>query len=246
MCFHTLILYTQVVSLLIWLRELGCISSSQHWTKSCYNYISANDGWRREYITIHRLWTVLTKCLLLATIHNHNWHNVFQVTVREIHELVSNHWGGDGHPSCAVPQLRCQAGVQVSCGEDKRHRHNLFFILLHYAHSIPLTIYLDTGTGKHRQIVNVSEMSESKGADHCTTMLGLYVFTGEDVTSAFKGKGKVGPLKKLQNHNKYHIAFRWECFLMTVSAYKYYRSAYLFLNSMILKCYQCSCAFFFF
>ena len=29
-------------------------------------------------------------------------------------------------------------------------------------------------------------------------LLGLYVFTGEDVTSAFKGKGKGGPLKKLQ------------------------------------------------
>ena len=49
----------------------------------------------------------------------------------------------------------------------------------------------------HRQIVNVRELSESKGADYCSTMLGLYMFTGEDVTSAFKGKGKVGPLKKL-------------------------------------------------
>ena len=38
-------------------------------------------------------------------------------------------------------------------------------------------------------------------------MLGLYVFTGKDVTSAFKGKGKVGPLKKLQNHPRYHVAF---------------------------------------
>ena len=61
---------------------------------------------------------------------------------------------------------------------------DIFFILLHYVHSIPLTIHLDTGFGKHRQIVNVSELSESKGGDYCTTMLGLYVFTGEDVTSA--------------------------------------------------------------
>ena len=51
---------------------------------------------------------------------------------------------------------------------------DIFFILLHYAHSIPLTIYLDTGSGKHCQIVNVSELSESKGTDYCTTMLGLY------------------------------------------------------------------------
>lgn len=26
---------------------------------------------------------------------------------------------------------------------------DIFFILLHYAHSIPLTIYFDTGYGKH-------------------------------------------------------------------------------------------------
>ena len=64
------------------------------------------------------------------------------------------------------------------------------------------------GSGKHRQIVNVSELLESKGADYCSTMLGLYVFAGENVTSAFKGKDKVEPLKKLQNHPKYHAAFR--------------------------------------
>ena len=85
---------------------------------------------------------------------------------------------------------------------------NIFFILLHYAYSIPLTIYLDTGSGKHCQIVSVSKPSESKGVDYCSTMLGLYIFTSEDVTSAFKGKGKVGPLKKLQNHPRYHAVFR--------------------------------------
>ncbi|CAH3166021.1 unnamed protein product, partial [Porites lobata] len=31
------------------------------------------------------------------------------------------------------------------------------FILLHYVHSIPITIYLDTGSRKHRQIINVSQ-----------------------------------------------------------------------------------------
>ncbi|CAM4596655.1 unnamed protein product [Leuciscus chuanchicus] len=34
------------------------------------------------------------------------------------------------------------------------------------------------------------------------------VFTGEDYTSAFKGKGKVNPLKKLQQNPKLHNAFR--------------------------------------
>ena len=85
---------------------------------------------------------------------------------------------------------------------------DIFFILLHYAHSIPITIYLDTGSGKHRQVINISELAESKGAEYCTALLGLYVFTGEDVTSAFKCKGKVGPLKKLQKKPRYHDTFR--------------------------------------
>lgn len=73
---------------------------------------------------------------------------------------------------------------------------------------IPNKYKKNVETGKHRQIVNVSELAESKGVDYCNTILGLYVFTGEDVTSAFKGKGKVGPLKKLESHPKYHVAFK--------------------------------------
>lgn len=85
---------------------------------------------------------------------------------------------------------------------------DILVILLHHAQSIALTIYLDIGTGKHRQIVNVSELAESKGAEYCTMILGFYVFTGEDAVSAFKGKGKVGPLRKLQSHPKYQASFR--------------------------------------
>lgn len=82
---------------------------------------------------------------------------------------------------------------------------DILFILLHHGQSIPLTIYMDIGTRKHI-IMNVSEQAESKGAEFCTTLLGLYVFTGEDVT--FQEKGKVWPLKKLQSYPKYHAAFR--------------------------------------
>ena len=85
---------------------------------------------------------------------------------------------------------------------------DIFFILLHHAHDIPLTIYLDIGTGKNRKIVNVTEIADMKGNEFCTTILGLYVFTGEDVTSAFKGKGKLIPLKKLLGNPKYQEAFR--------------------------------------
>ena len=69
---------------------------------------------------------------------------------------------------------------------------DISFILLHHAASNDIEIYLDTGSRKYRQIINVSEMSREKGHDYCTTLLGIYVFTGEDATSAFKRIGKIG------------------------------------------------------
>ena len=84
---------------------------------------------------------------------------------------------------------------------------DIFVILLHHAPSVNTTIFLDTGTGNKRNIINVTDLANSKGADYCTSLLGLYVFTG-DITSGFKGKGKVTPLKKLQKHPKYQAAFR--------------------------------------
>ena len=52
---------------------------------------------------------------------------------------------------------------------------DIFFILLYHTHSIDLVIY---------QIVNVSEIANAKGQKYCSSVLRLYIFTGEDVTSA--------------------------------------------------------------
>ena len=83
-----------------------------------------------------------------------------------------------------------------------------FFIMLYFAHTINLTVYHDIGVGKHRKLINVSAVACSLGKEYCDALLGLYVFTGEDCTSAFKGKGKVGPLKKLQKNPRYLQTFQ--------------------------------------
>ena len=59
------------------------------------------------------------------------------------------------------------------------------------------------------KILNISEQAESYGHGYSEALLGLHVFTGEDVTSAFKGKGKVLPLRKLQSNPKFHDTFRY-------------------------------------
>ena len=84
---------------------------------------------------------------------------------------------------------------------------NIFFILLHHSHTLNITIYLDTGTGKHRRLIDVSTFAESLGSLYSTTLLGYYVYSGEDCTSAFRIKGKVAPLKKLQKNPKFQKAF---------------------------------------
>ena len=38
--------------------------------------------------------------------------------------------------------------------------------------------------------------------------MGLYVSTGDDCNSAFKGKGEVAPLKKLQQYPRFHKVFQ--------------------------------------
>ena len=59
----------------------------------------------------------------------------------------------------------------------------------------------DNGLGKQRRLINVSEIAREKGPNYCTTLLGIYIYTGEDATSASKGKGKIGPLKRI------HLSF---------------------------------------
>ena len=86
---------------------------------------------------------------------------------------------------------------------------DIFFIVLYHAHSINITIYVDVGIGKNRKLLNVSQLAEDMGKEWCTVLLAFYVFTGEDCTSAFKGKGKVTPLKKLMKTPRFHAEFRY-------------------------------------
>ena len=74
--------------------------------------------------------------------------------------------------------------------------------------SSKLTVYHDTWSGKPQQLINLSDLAVSLGEDYCATLLGVYVFRGEDCTSAFIGKGEVGPLsKKLAKNPRFNKAF---------------------------------------
>ena len=70
-------------------------------------------------------------------------------------------------------------------------------------------IYVHVGTEKNRQLINISELSEEIGKVWSTLFFCFYVFMDKIYTSAFKGKKKVTPLKKLMMSPGFHNSFRY-------------------------------------
>ena len=81
---------------------------------------------------------------------------------------------------------------------------DVFFILLHFALTLPnVVILFDTGTGNKQRLINITELAEGYTQNHCTTLMCLHAYTRCDTTSAFKGIGKIKPLKTLQKTPKF-------------------------------------------
>ena len=93
----------------------------------------------------------------------------------------------------------------VVCTPDS----DIFFILLFHAHRFNIVIYLEIGMGNNQRLINMSALSDEMGNDQCTVLLSFCVFTGKDCTSAFKGKGKVAPLKKFMKTPCFHASLRY-------------------------------------
>ena len=69
---------------------------------------------------------------------------------------------------------------------------DIFLIILYFAKSFTVDILMDTG----EKLINYSQ-------EHIAALLALHAFTGADCTSAFKGKGKVRPMKLLSQNSKF-------------------------------------------
>ena len=109
--------------------------------------------------------------------------------------------------TCIILYLNHAAKLGFKSALVRSPDTDVFIILLHHAANADLTIYVNIGVRK-RQVLNVTQIAQTYGAEYCTALLGLYVFTGEKVTSAFEGKGKVRALQKLQSFPKFQPYFR--------------------------------------
>jgi len=85
---------------------------------------------------------------------------------------------------------------------------DVFFILLYHAACVPnITVIFETGKGNTRRCIDITAMSNSLSPTYRSSLLSLHAFSGCDSCSAFKGKGKVKPIKTLTKSVRYQQAF---------------------------------------
>ncbi len=53
------------------------------------------------------------------------------------------------------------------------------------------------------RLININQLAEDYSEEHISALLALHAFTGADCISAFKGKGKVRPMKILNDNAKF-------------------------------------------
>ena len=77
-----------------------------------------------------------------------------------------------------------------------------FLLLLSHQDEITKPIILDFGTGNKRRRINISEYSQVHSKVFRDALLGFHSFTGCDSVSCFAGKGKLKPLKIMQQNHE--------------------------------------------
>ena len=80
---------------------------------------------------------------------------------------------------------------------------DVFLLLLAFVDSSSGPIYVGTGSGGHRRIIDIGQLQENGGDGVSKARLGLHTFIGSDTTSAFLRKGKICPLKIKQRNDQY-------------------------------------------
>ena len=65
----------------------------------------------------------------------------------------------------------------------------------------------DTGKGNKKRLLNITALAEELTQKYCSALLSLHAFSGCNTTSAFKGKGKVKPLKTMLEKPKFVDTF---------------------------------------
>ena len=66
-----------------------------------------------------------------------------------------------------------------------------------------MQIIFDIGRRNKKQLINITDLGGQYAQEYCTALMALHAYTCCDTTSAFKGVGKVKPIKTLQRMPRY-------------------------------------------
>ena len=127
--------------------------------------------------------------------------NGMSTTRVEIDDLNSTYEETDSRVIlyCEYARRQSYSSVRVKSPDT-----DVFMILLHYASDMTdLKVFFDTGTGNHKRLIDVGEIAQGYTPEHATALLAMHAFSGCDTTSAFKGLGKVKPLKTMSKLPKF-------------------------------------------
>eukprot|EP00794_Sanderia_malayensis_P000947 gene947-261_t len=103
------------------------------------------------------------------------------------------------------------------------------FILMVGDISSIANLFLDTGPGNYRRLLNIYAMEEALGAALSTALIGFHAFTECDTTSSFYGKGKIKPLTIMEESRDF------------VEFFATMGSAFTYSSEFLLQCERFFC-----
>ena len=112
---------------------------------------------------------------------------VFQVEVCELSTIYSNQEEID---SMVLMYLHYAATLDYKNAVVRTPGTDIFVTLLYHAHDIKLTAHLDTRSGKHQQLFNLSDLAKSTGEDTAALFLGSMCSAERTAPVPSKGKGR--------------------------------------------------------
>ena len=121
-----------------------------------------------------------------------------------VHSLCSSHEEADNRII-----LHCFHAAQNNCDEIVVHSPDtdVSLLVLYFATEMSKPLFLQTGTGYHRRLINISVLAEMHDKSVIRAILGFHAFTGCDTTSAFLQRGKMKPLKIMKAKPQFLLAF---------------------------------------
>ena len=80
---------------------------------------------------------------------------------------------------------------------------DVFYVMLHHAANVDCELFFDTGKGNDKRLLNVSKLAKEYGQNYSSALMVVHAFTGCDSTSAFKGIGKIKPIKIVEKRKQF-------------------------------------------